>query len=216
METKTGWQPMLSQNVHSSEQTLHLSASLYPHLSFSLSVSLLLASSLFFTVLSVWGGLNYFFLFSFFCLIWHVIERYGWELCTVRRWASNSQYWWSYGTLNFLKEGPNGQKPAKIGPLHPSFRYFCPRPLVRSCSIFFREGIGSKTDLLKNFDVLGLSEAWEIKSPVWYRPFPHTNLAQCTLWKPFDRVFKILGGEWPPSAIQIGYFYDADNLLGHF
>ena len=28
-------------------------------------------------VLSVWGGLNYFFLFSFLCLIWHVIERYG-------------------------------------------------------------------------------------------------------------------------------------------
>ena len=42
-----------------------------------------------------------FFLFSFLCLIWHVIERNVWELSTVRRWASNSQYWWSYGTLIF-------------------------------------------------------------------------------------------------------------------
>ena len=41
------------------------------------------------------------FLFSFLCLIWHVIERYGQELSTVQRWASNSQYWWSCGTLNF-------------------------------------------------------------------------------------------------------------------
>ena len=30
-----------------------------------------------------------FFLFSFLCLIWHVIERYGWKLYTVQRWASN-------------------------------------------------------------------------------------------------------------------------------
>ena len=28
-------------------------------------------------VLSVWGEQSYFFLFSFLCLIWHVIERYG-------------------------------------------------------------------------------------------------------------------------------------------
>ena len=53
------------------------------------------------TVLSVWGGQNYFFYFQFLCLIWHVNERCGWELPTVQRWASNSQYWWSFGTLNF-------------------------------------------------------------------------------------------------------------------
>ena len=47
------------------------------------------------------GSTNNFFLFSFLCLIWHVIKRYGRELSTVRRWASNSQYWLSYGTLNF-------------------------------------------------------------------------------------------------------------------
>ena len=52
-------------------------------------------------LLSVWGEQNYLYLFSFLCLIWHVIERHGWELSTVRRWASNPQYWWSYGTLNF-------------------------------------------------------------------------------------------------------------------
>ena len=52
-------------------------------------------------LLSVWDQLIIFFLFSFLCLIWHVIKRYGWEPSTVQRWASNSQYWWSYGTLNF-------------------------------------------------------------------------------------------------------------------
>ena len=30
-----------------------------------------------------------------------VIERYGWELSTVQRWASNSQYWQTFGDLNF-------------------------------------------------------------------------------------------------------------------
>ena len=52
-------------------------------------------------LLSVWGQLIIFFYFHFLCLIWHVIERYLWKPYTVRRWASNSQYWWSYGTLNF-------------------------------------------------------------------------------------------------------------------
>ena len=48
------------------------------------------------------GSTDYFFsYFHFLCLIWHVIKRYGWELSTVQRWASNSQYWWSYGTLKF-------------------------------------------------------------------------------------------------------------------
>ena len=48
------------------------------------------------------GSTNYFFpYFHFLCLLWHVIKRYGWEISTVQRWASNSQYWWSYGTLNF-------------------------------------------------------------------------------------------------------------------
>ena len=46
-------------------------------------------------------GVNYFFHFHFLCLIRHVIKRYGWEISTVQGWASNSQYWWSYGTLNF-------------------------------------------------------------------------------------------------------------------
>ena len=40
----------------------------------SLSASLSLSKE---NLLSVWGGQNYFFLFSFLCLIWHVIERYG-------------------------------------------------------------------------------------------------------------------------------------------
>ena len=44
---------------------------------------------------------NFFPCLNFLCLIWHVIKRYGRELSAVRRWASNSQYWWSYGTLNF-------------------------------------------------------------------------------------------------------------------
>ena len=52
-------------------------------------------------ILSVWGQLMIFCLFSFLWLIWHVFKRYGWELSTVQRWASNSQYWWSYGTLKF-------------------------------------------------------------------------------------------------------------------
>ena len=47
-------------------------------------------------ILSLWGGQNYFFCLYFLCLIWHLIENYGREFSTVRRWAfnSNSQYWW--------------------------------------------------------------------------------------------------------------------------
>ena len=53
-------------------------------------------------LLSVWDQLKMFlFYFHFLCLIWHVIKRYGRELSTVQRWASNAQYWWSYGTLIF-------------------------------------------------------------------------------------------------------------------
>ena len=44
---------------------------------------------------------NLFLYFHFLCLNCLVIERYGWELSTFQRWASNSQYWWSCGTLNF-------------------------------------------------------------------------------------------------------------------
>ena len=58
-----------------------------------------------------------------------------------------------------------GRKSAKIGPLDPSFYFFRPRPLVRSCSDFFREGIGSERTPWKNLDVLGPSEALEINSP---------------------------------------------------
>ena len=47
------------------------------------------------------GSTNIFFYFHVLRLVWHVIKRYGWELYTVRRWVSNSQCWWSYGTLNF-------------------------------------------------------------------------------------------------------------------
>ena len=57
------------------------------------------------------------------------------------------------------------RKLAKIGPLDPSFYFFFappPRPFVLK---FFREGIGSEQTPCKNLDVLGLSEAREIKSP---------------------------------------------------
>ena len=55
-------------------------------------------------LLFVCPGLITFLYFHFLCLKWCVIEMYGWELSTVQRWASNSQYWWSYGSLIFLEE----------------------------------------------------------------------------------------------------------------
>ena len=56
--------------------------------------------------LSFYGWYSIYCLFGvekniFFYFHWHVIKKYGRELSTVQRWASNSQYWWSYGTLNF-------------------------------------------------------------------------------------------------------------------
>ena len=65
----------------------------------------LLALALFlhrhFRLLSVCPGLIFFLYFHVLCLNCFVIERYGRELYTVQRWASNSKYWWSYGTLQF-------------------------------------------------------------------------------------------------------------------
>ena len=53
--------------------------------------------------------LLFFFYFHFSCLIWHVIERYGRELSTVRRRASRSRYGWSRGTWNVETEGPKAR-----------------------------------------------------------------------------------------------------------
>ena len=86
-------------------------------------------------LLSVWSG--HFFYFHFYAWFGiHIIDKGGWELSTVQRWASNSQYWWSYGTLNFRRRAQNtkiGRKLPKIGPLDPSFYFFRARPLVLSC-----------------------------------------------------------------------------------
>ena len=61
------------------------------------------------------GSTNIFFCFHFLCLIWHVIKRYGRELSTVQRRASNSQRWWlmELWHFEFLEGGPKIQKSAK-------------------------------------------------------------------------------------------------------
>ena len=76
-------------------------------------------------------GVKTFLYFYILCHKWCVIERCGWELCTVQRWASNSQYWRSYGVWIFRRRAQNtkiGQKSVKIGPLNPSFYLFLPWP----------------------------------------------------------------------------------------
>ena len=51
-------------------------------------------------VLSVWGQKILFFsVFIFYAWFSMLLKGMG-ESFIVRRWAANSQYWWSYGTLN--------------------------------------------------------------------------------------------------------------------
>ena len=46
-------------------------------------------------------GSRFFLYFQFQCHKWYLIEKCGWELSSVQRWASSSQYWRSYDSLNF-------------------------------------------------------------------------------------------------------------------
>ena len=56
----------------------------------------------------------------------------------------------------FRRRAQLAKKSAKIGPLDPSFWFFCPRPLVRSCSIFFRDRM--RLVVSSNTEVSGTSE----------------------------------------------------------
>ena len=72
------------------------------------------------TRITVYLPWTIFFVFSFLCPYCCVIEKYGWELSAVQRWASNFQYWKVMGEYAKL---------AKNGPLNTIFYFFGPAPL---------------------------------------------------------------------------------------
>ena len=81
------------------------------------------------------GSRIFFCIFIVLCHKWYVIERYGWELSTVQRWASTylpilTKLW----GLNFLEGGLNYAEFAKFGLLISGFNFFT----TSSWSVMYR------------------------------------------------------------------------------
>ena len=136
-----------------------------------------------------------FFVCSFLCLNCCVIERCGWELSTVQRWVSNSQYWQSYGSLIFFNESPkyeNRPKLGKIGPLDPSCYLFLP-PLPCLLCIGVNFPRTTEPFALRKITPVqnGPRQHGENNSPILIQPISQPNMAQCTLCWQFNLFLEL-------------------------
>ena len=144
-------------------------------------------------ILSVCPQQNYFFIFYFSALFGMLLKGMG-ESFLLSEDKPLTPDIDGVMALWILEGGPktriSAENLAKIGPLDPSFSMFLPPPLVRSCSIFFKDHIGSKPSPWKSER---LEPFWSLRNkPIPHgicSPFPHTNLAGCTLGQEFNPVF---------------------------
>ena len=84
-----------------------------------------------------------------------------------------------------------------------------------SCLTFFRDGIGSKACPWKIWTSFVFLFLRNNSAKLSNAHFP-IQIHFSALWINSLIVFFVLNVKWPPSVIQMGHFYGADNFLGHF
>ena len=139
---------------------------------------------------------NNFLYFHFFCLKWYVIERYVWKLSTVQRWASNSQYWQSYGTLSFRRRALK----TKIGKKWTSWFWviiFCLAHARRSLLDFLQGSLLIEVFLSPEKWLKMVHQNRAKNCLIWRRPFP-SHIWPNALWVGSLRSNKTY--TWPYEA----------------